>query len=77
MAQAKSKAPTGARGAREQREQREREQQRAWQARLVQKKWGSTDAKRHVLDGVEWLRKLHVAFHNADHEGPSWSCCFA
>ena len=36
-----------------------------------------TRAKRHVLDGVEWLRKLHVAFHNADHEGPSWSCCFA
>ena len=29
-----------------------REAQRAWQARLVQKKWGSTDAKRLVLERV-------------------------
>ena len=29
-----------------------RDKQKAWQNRLVQKKWGSTDAKRHVLNHV-------------------------
>ena len=73
-AQAKSKAPTGARGAREQREQREREQQRAWQARLVQKKWGSTDAKRHVLERV--TRRTYAAHSTVVRQGDAADAMF-
>ena len=29
-----------------------RDKQKAWQSRMIQKKWGNTDAKRHVLNRV-------------------------